>query len=150
MLQSTLDLNSIVPPDGQLTSNNRQVVGGGAPFFMGQDGTLGGADMNATGNNTHLKIAQLFKTTVNSSVDTQVDEQIRRLEVDDTVNHNFTSCGYPNEASKQEHERHHRSVEQMGCMADYFRKQTLISKSFSALKLQTKKPKPDRYKRDTR
>ncbi len=77
-LESTLGLDKVALEQQQLTGNNKD---SDVHFFLGQDGTLGGAGISP--NKTHLKIAQLFKTTGHSTVgnnDTQcVAEQLAKL-----------------------------------------------------------------------
>lgn len=50
-------------------------------FILGRNGTLGRPD-GSDQKETHLKIAKLFKTNPMSSVETQIDDQIKRLDLE--------------------------------------------------------------------
>ena len=66
-----------------------------------------------------MKIAQLFKTTVQSSIDTQVDEQIKRLD------HEMQ----PEDIEEDEEDS---ATDPRKIMASYVRKQFLLGKAFAA------------------
>lgn len=107
--------------EGKLTATSKQQTPA-AFFVVSEPGTQSTVGKNHTfgrgqGPTTHVKIAQLFKTTVQSSIDTHVDEQIKRLD----------------EMNQEDESDIESASETKNLMASYVRKQVLLGKAFAAL-----------------
>ena len=104
-----------LPTDGVLSATNKETTS--VPFFLGpKNATFGQRGLPEA---THLKIAQLFKTTVQASIDTQVDEQIKRLDQE----------LQPGDIDEDEEDS---ATDPRKIMASYVRKQLLLGKAFAA------------------